>query len=98
MTQTIVPPVPIFGTTRADNEAKNFFLALTRSPIAWGSFVSADLTATESDVRHGLGRLPNGYIVVSSSAAATVFNTTASTSTSLFLKASGAVSVKLWVF
>lgn len=98
MAQLIIPPVPIFGTTRADNEAKNFFLALTRSPIVWGTFVSADLTAAETEVRHGLGRLPNGYIVVGSSAAASVFNTTASTATSLFLKASGAVSVKLWVF
>jgi hypothetical protein len=98
MAQTVIPPIPIFGTTRADSEAKKFFQALTRSPIVWGNLVTASLTTAQSEVRHGLGRVPEGYIVVESTASAIVHNAVASTATTLYLTASATTSVKLWVF
>ena len=54
-----------------------------------------------TDVKHKLGRKPRGYIVIRKSAAQTVFEEAGDyENRKLFLKlkASGAVTVNLWIF
>jgi hypothetical protein len=56
------------------------------------------LSTTEFGVAHKLGRTPRGYLVVKRNASATVYGVTAANATYLYLKASGAVTVSLWVY
>jgi hypothetical protein len=61
---------------------------------------SATFTAANTEVRvsHSLGRVPSGYIVISSSANISVFNGgSANTETDLYVQASGAGTVTLLV-
>jgi hypothetical protein len=61
-----------------------------RSPLRF-SFPSADVDVA---VSHGLGRAPEGYIVVGRSAGVTVYNGSASSSEDLLvLRATGAAEV-----
>jgi hypothetical protein len=58
-------------------------------------------SSTFTDVKHKLGRKPRGYIVIRKSAAQTVFEEAGDyENRKLFLKlkASGAVTVNLWIF
>lgn len=55
------------------------------------------LTTATKEVLHGLGRVPNGYFVVRSNAAATVRDT-AMDATKITLAASATVTVSLLVF
>ncbi len=64
------------------------------------SRATAVFPGSGADVRvsHGLGRVPSGYIVISSSANITVFNgATANTESELYVQASGAGSATLLV-
>lgn len=62
-----------------------------------GQFVTVALASGSNRVAHGLGRQPVGWMVVDTDAAVTVYRT-AWSATTLDLTASGAVTVKLWVF
>lgn len=65
------------------------------------SFVSVTFSAanTETKVAHTLGRTPQGYIVAGATADVRVFDSSsASTADAIFLKASGAATVRLLVF
>ena len=58
-------------------------------------------SSTFTDIEHKLGRKPRGYIVIRKSAAQTVFEEAGDyENRKLFLKlkASGAVTVNLWIF
>ena len=58
-------------------------------------------SSTFTDIKHKLGRKPRGYIVIRKSAAQTVFEEAGDyDNRKLFLKlkASGAVTVNLWIF
>ena len=58
-------------------------------------------SSTFTDIKHKLGRKPRGYIVIRKSAAQTVFEEAGDyENRKLFLKlkASGAVTVNLWIF
>lgn len=64
-----------------------------------GRLVTADLSTSETRVEHKLGRPYQGYIVVDKNAAEHVYTSGNSTpELVLLLKASGTVSVKLFVF
>lgn len=54
---------------------------------------------TEVGTLHGLGRVPNGYIVVGRTSTISVFNgTTPNTTTNIYLQASGAGIATVMVF
>lgn len=53
---------------------------------------------TDTAVVHGLGKIPTGYLVLGLSAAMIVYNTTAATATTLWLKSSAVGVAKLFVF
>ena len=58
-------------------------------------------SSTFTDVKHKLGRKPRGYIVIRKSAAQTVFEEAGDYENRkifLKLKASGTVTVNLWIF
>jgi hypothetical protein len=62
-------------------------------------FEDLALSTTETRVRHGLGYVPRGYVVVKRSAAQHIYDgTTAWTDTDLFLLADGAVTATVVVF
>ncbi len=56
-----------------------------------------DIATSSTAVNHGLGRAPEGYIVVRANAGATVHQISANSS-ALNLQASTSVTVDLWVF
>jgi hypothetical protein len=65
------------------------------------SLVSVTFTAanTETKVAHGLGKVPQGYITVGRSADVRVYDGASdSTSENVFVRASGAGTVRLLVF
>jgi len=62
-----------------------------------GQVVTAALTTAETEVRHKLGRKPQGYVVVGLSAAATVHGRS-HTAKYLKLTASATCTADLWVF
>jgi hypothetical protein len=66
--------------------------------IANGAIVSVNATPAGVTVSHGLGRQCQGYVVISSSAAATFHNSAIGTGSSFTLFSSVATAAKLWVF
>ena len=76
---------------------------LTNSLIVDGIIVEDVVlnSSTFTDIEHKLGRKPRGYIVIRKSAAQTVFEDAGDYGNRklfLKLKASGAVTVNLWIF
>lgn len=69
------------------------------TPIVSGVLVqSVPLSATQTLVSHGLGRMPLSFAVLAPNASATVWESGTRTATQLALTASGTVTVDLWVF
>lgn len=62
-----------------------------------GTQIEADLASGANIINHGLGRTPQGWIVVDRDSAATVYRT-AWDSATLSLTASATVTVQLWVY
>lgn len=65
------------------------------------SFVSADFSAANTEVKviHGLGRTPNGWFVVSPTAAMQVYKgSTTDTSSEIYVKSSAIGACSLLVF
>lgn len=56
------------------------------------------LSVTQVNVEHGLNREPMGWIIVDKDADESIFRSAEATQYFLPLTASGAVTVKLWVF
>ncbi len=66
-----------------------------------GAFIQASFPVANDQVRvaHGLGRVPQGYLVTNINANAVIYaNGTPSDSTNLYLKASGVCEVTLFIF
>ncbi len=57
-----------------------------------------DTADTETAVAHGMGRTPHGYFVVASDAATSLYNSTDSDSTNLYLKSSAIATVTIIAF
>jgi len=67
--------------------------------ISAGLLVEDKVIGTsETEVGHGLGRVPLGRIVVAQDAAATIHDTKAADKTFLYLQASAETTVTVWVF
>ncbi len=82
-----------------EDNAAEAFGALQVLPLLDGRLVAdVDLTTSSLRVEHGLGRTARGYIVVRSDAAQTVYETAAPDASYVYLRASGTVTVSLWVF
>lgn len=56
------------------------------------------ITTSAQSFEHSLGRTPKGYIVISRSANAAVYNPSAATDRYLTLQGSAAVTINIWVF
>lgn len=69
-------------------------------PISFGRVIKdiAITAGTTKTVQHGLDRIPNGFLVIYRSAAATVFDKAAHTNRYLYLDAGGNVTINIWVF
>ena len=78
---------------------KKFAKVLEDNPLLDGRLLEdvALNAAANTDINHGLGRVPRGWILTDQSAAATVYRV-AWTTTTLTLLASGATTVDIWVF
>jgi hypothetical protein len=76
-------------------------LRSVQQPIVDGVLISGvALSGTDTDVNHGLGRRYNGYVVVSKSVQADVYDgaSTPDPSVAISLAANTSVTVSLWVF
>lgn len=71
-----------------------------KSPIVDGTLVSVSLVNGDNRVSHGLGRVPEGWIIVDRSTAATVYRDPAkiTDSTTMTLTASGTITTTIWFF
>lgn len=84
--------------------ALNEFKDIVNGNLTFGENIKTKLlnvtfSGVEASVSHGLGFVPNGYIIVGKSGDFNVYNgTTAWTTTNLFLLASGNGSAKILVF
>lgn len=56
------------------------------------------ITTSAQTFEHSLGRTPKGYLIVSRSANAVVYNPAAATDRYLTLQGSAAVTITIWVF
>lgn len=86
--------------SRLQDKLQEFFQPIVANPLLDGALLTGvKLTTAVSQVPHGLGRPPLGYIVTAQNANATVWRPSNSLpSTFLDLQASAAVTVDLWVF
>lgn len=82
---------------RMQNFIKKFCNQFLNRTIIDGLQVSINLSNGVNSVNHGLGRKPNGFIVVAKSGNVDIWGT-AFTEKTLTLSTSGAVSGSIWVF
>ena len=66
--------------------------------IAGGKLVTATLGTTQTQVAHGLGRMPRGYLSVGQDSGAVFYKSAAPDAEYLYLTATAPVAVELWVF
>lgn len=95
---TINSPDEIFNRFQDEVAAKvNDVLS---SPLLNGKFLKAEVLKAASPVvvTHGLGRLPQGWIIIDRTAAATPWRSAPSTKQTITLSTSADVTVALWVF
>lgn len=73
---------------------------LLRSPIVDGNLVKAALVSGDNRVSHGLGRVPEGWIIVDRSMAATIYRDPdkITDSSTMTLTASGTILTTIWFF
>jgi hypothetical protein len=73
---------------------------LSRFPLASYQIIEdASLTGSvTTEIRHNLGRVPKGYIVISQTAGATVFKSGVFTSTVINIESSSTQTVSLFLF
>jgi hypothetical protein len=71
--------------------------SLVRVPVIDGVHVTATLASGSNRIAQTLQRIPQGWIIVDRDSAATVYRT-AWDSKTMTLTASGAVTIKMWVY
>lgn len=85
-----------------ERDARGIFDGLSRTEIMQGQLVvDVDIATTSTQVAHRLGRIPKGFLVVDLTADSRIYRDTAVTTertTYLYLKATTATTVSLWVF
>lgn len=80
-------------------DAKQVISVINSNPLLNGVLaerVAVDVTV--KSVRHSLGRVPKGFILVDSTADIRVWRSGSATATSLPLIANAAATVSLWIF
>lgn len=93
--------VPQLGTdpklTETQNRVRTFVAQL--GEIANGKLVEGKAIGTgETEIGHGLGRRPVGWLVIRNNANAAIYDSKAPDDTFLYLRAGVAATVSLWVF
>ena len=89
------------STDRFQRETNTVISDIQRCPLIHGVQVDdVVLSATTARVFHNLGRPALGFIVVGKTATADVWRDSTVTATNLYLplKASGSVTVSLWIY
>lgn len=100
----MLPLIPkVLLTQSADNKTIGSVFDKLRErlndvPFLHGQQISVDIGTSATEIAHTLGRVAQGYLVLSQNANAVIWAPAAATSTSLTLQSSAAVAVKLWVF
>lgn len=74
--------------------------SLKNNPLLYGNLIeNIDLSTTAINIPHKLGRLYKGWIITAQNAAETIYSDSTYLPTQyLNLKATGSVTVSLWVF
>lgn len=103
MRSPAVPILRVLDDTAAGRflrEAHAFFVALRDLPRLWGERISVTFTAPSQTINvvHGLGRIPQGYVVEGASTAVLVYDGGDPTDTVIPLTSSSAATVRLWVY
>jgi hypothetical protein len=105
MVAAVIPPFAKLQTEdplldRVQDRIKGALDAVGRVPLLDGRLLTVSVGTSQTVIPHGLGRPWSGYIVVSRSANAQVWNAPpdANSFALLVLQASAAVTVTLWVF
>jgi hypothetical protein len=91
-----------FSMQKIQDNVQGELNRLNASPFQDGIFVkSVSLTTSDTKVEHKLSRVPMGYVVTNKNAAQTVYTSTSVNNKPelfLILKASGSVTVDLYIY
>jgi hypothetical protein len=100
----MLPLIPkVLLTQSADNKTIGGVFDKLRErlndvPFLHGQLLSVTVGTSPTEIGHTLGRVWQGYLVLSQNANAVIWAPSAPSATSLTLQSSAAVAVKLWVF
>lgn len=86
---------------KIQDNVSEIFADISLQPILKGNFIDAIITTSDTNIEHKLGRAYLGYLVVDKNANAVVYTSTAANNSptrQIILKASGTVTVKLYIF
>lgn len=87
-----------FEISQVQTNTANTLNILIKVPMNDGTLLEDQvITTSDTPLNHGLGRRPVGYLIVTKNAAEDVYQT-AMTENFLTLKATGSVTVNVWVF
>ena len=89
-----------FETNQLQNNVAEFLNQVTSKSILDGRILeNVAVSTTATEIAHGLGRKPLGYIIVKSNAHVTIYDTTSTTPTvTIKLTASATATINLWIF
>ena len=89
-----------YETTQLQSSVIDFSAQLTRVPFLDGNLVEGiSVSTTVTNVSHGLGRTPVGYIVVKAAAGVTIFDTaTVTPTTTIGITSDNDTTISLWIF
>lgn len=92
--------LPFFDKSKIDLRVADLLNTLRSIAILDGALLTdVALSTSATNVNHGLGRQPIGYIVVGQNAAASIFETkSARTNATFQLTSSASVTADIWVF
>jgi len=87
-----------FVTSKLQQNLDKFFLQLYSIPFLKGTYLKdIQITTTAQDFVHGLGEVPQGFIVLDKQGNAVIWRSTAS-NTVISLQADNDVTASVWVF
>ena len=88
---------------RVQDEVALGFQQVDRQPFMNGVILTGTVLAsgTDTKVNHGLGRVPQGFVILAKNATADVWTSTTTNprpELTIILKSSAAVTVTVWIF
>ena len=82
---------------KLQSNVENALAPVLRVALLDGVTISAALASGDNEIAHGLGRVPQGYIIIDVDAAATIYRVSLSDKF-LTLNSTATANIKLWIY